>query len=70
MIEVPSWLLYHLRFCLVGNQKLTFGPHQFIKLFTVGLLRKGANYSSKERQILFLLFFMSQILRSLAHFSL
>lgn len=63
MIEVPSWLLYHLRFCLVGSQKLTSGPHRFIKLSTVGLLRKGANYSSKDTQILFLLSFMSQILR-------
>jgi len=63
MIEVPSWLLSHLRFCLVGSQKLTSGPHQFIKLFTVGLLTKGANYSSKETQILFLLSFISQILR-------
>lgn len=50
MIEVPSWLLCHLRFCRVGSQKLTSGPQQFIKLFTVGLLRKGANYSSTESQ--------------------
>lgn len=49
MIEVLSWQLYLLQFYQDGSRKLLSGRQVYIKLFILGLLRRGVGCSSNCR---------------------